>query len=60
MFNVSTLTNLPLTGPRSILRVVQVFAKLAAHPDGQTLTQQAAPGDLTDPLSWKVRSAATG
>lgn len=39
MFNVSTLTNVPLTGPRSILRVVQVFAKLAAHPEGQTLSQ---------------------
>ena len=39
MFDVSALTNVPLTGPRSILRVVQVFAKLGAHPEGQTLAQ---------------------
>ncbi len=39
MFDVSALTQMPLTGPRSILRVVQVFAKLGAHPEGQTLAQ---------------------
>jgi len=39
MFDVSRLTHGPLTGPRAILRVVQVFAKLSAHPEGQTLSQ---------------------
>ena len=39
MFNVSALTQLPMTGPRSILRVVQVFAWLGNHPEGQTLAQ---------------------
>ena len=39
MFNVSALINVPLTGPRSILRVLQVFARLGAHPEGQTLSQ---------------------
>ena len=39
MFDVSLLTKTPLTGPRSILRVVQVFAKLGANPEGQTLAQ---------------------
>ena len=39
MFNVTALTDTPLTGPRSILRVVQVFAKLGEHPEGRTLTQ---------------------
>ena len=39
MFNVSALTQVPLTGPRSILRVVQLFARLGAHPEGQTLAQ---------------------
>lgn len=39
MFNVSALTPAPLTGPRSILRVVQVFGWLGAHPEGQTLSQ---------------------
>ena len=39
MFDVSALTSVPLTGPRSILRVVQLFAKLGAHPEGQTLAQ---------------------
>ena len=39
MFDIAALTHLPLTGPRSILRVVQLFAKLAAHPEGQTLAQ---------------------
>ena len=39
MLDVSTLTLGPLNGPRSILRVVQVFAKLSAHPEGQTLSQ---------------------
>lgn len=39
MFDVTALTNTALTGPRSILRLVQVFAKLGAHPEGQTLSQ---------------------
>ena len=39
MFHVSALANTPLTGPRSILRVVQVFAKLGEYPEGQTLSQ---------------------
>ena len=39
MFNVSSLTSAPLSGPRSVLRVVQVFASLGAHPQGQTLAQ---------------------
>lgn len=39
MFNISALTNLPMTGPRSILRVVQVFAWLGSHAEGQTLAQ---------------------
>ena len=39
MLDVSLLTKTPLTGPRSILRVVQVFARLGAHPQGQTLAQ---------------------
>ena len=39
MFNVSNLTHAPLTGPRSILRQVQLFARLGAHPQGQTLSQ---------------------
>ncbi len=39
MFNVSALTRAPLTGPRSILRLVQLFARLGAHPEGQTLAQ---------------------
>ncbi len=39
MFDVSALTNVPMTGPRSILRVVQVFAWLGNHPEGQTLAQ---------------------
>ena len=39
MFNVSSLTSTPLNGPRSVLRVVQLFASLGAHPQGQTLAQ---------------------
>lgn len=39
MFDVSALSYAPQVGPRSILRVVQVFAKLGAHPEGQTLAQ---------------------
>ena len=39
MLDVDALTQLPLNGPRSILRVVQVFSRLAAHPEGQTLAQ---------------------
>lgn len=42
MFNVSSLTTAPLNGPRSVLRVVQVFAMLGAHPQGQTLAQLCA------------------
>ena len=38
MFSISALTNTPLSGPRSILRLVQLFARLGAHP-GQTLSQ---------------------
>lgn len=39
MFNVSALTDKPLTGPRSILRQVQLFAQLGEHSEGQTLAQ---------------------
>ena len=39
MFHISALSQTPLNGPRSILRVVQVFAKLGEHPEGQTLSQ---------------------
>ncbi len=39
MFDVSALTSAPLAGPRSILRVIQVFASLSAHPEGQTLSR---------------------
>lgn len=39
MFQIEALTGSALTGPRSILRVVQVFAQLSAHPHGQTLAQ---------------------
>ncbi|WP_421956460.1 IclR family transcriptional regulator [Polaromonas sp.] len=39
MFNISALTDVPMTGPRSILRLVQVFARLGNHPEGQTLAQ---------------------
>ena len=39
MFDVSGLTSAPLTGPRSILRLLQVFDKLGKHPEGQTLSQ---------------------
>lgn len=42
MFNLSPLTPAPLNGPRSVLRVVQVFASLSAHPQGQTLAQLCA------------------
>ena len=39
MLDVSALSAKPFTGPRSILRLVQLFAKLSAHPEGQTLAQ---------------------
>jgi IclR family KDG regulon transcriptional repressor len=39
MFDVSGLSNKRFSGPRSILRLVQLFAKLSAHPEGQTLAQ---------------------
>ena len=39
MFNIAALANVPLNGPRSILRVVRLFTRLAAHPEGQTLSQ---------------------
>ena len=39
MFQIAALTGSNLSGPRSILRVVQVFAQLSAHPPGQTLAQ---------------------
>jgi DNA-binding IclR family transcriptional regulator len=39
MFDISALTGPALSGPRSILRVVQVFERLGAHPEGQTLSQ---------------------
>ena len=39
MFNVAALTDTPLTGPRSILRLLQLFAKLGTHPEGRTLAQ---------------------
>ena len=39
IFNISALKNTSLDGPRSILRLVKVFAYLAAHSEGQTLTQ---------------------
>lgn len=42
VFNVAMLTDASLNGPRSILRVVKVFAALAAHPDGRTLAQLCA------------------
>lgn len=42
MFNVSTLTASPQNRPRSVLRVVQVFVCLSAHPQGQTLAQLCA------------------
>ena len=46
MFDVSALTHAPLAGPRSILRLVQVFAKLGAHPEGQTLAQLCSSLEL--------------
>jgi DNA-binding IclR family transcriptional regulator len=39
MMNASDPTDAPLSGPRSILRLVQVFAELGNHPEGQTLSQ---------------------
>lgn len=39
MFDIAALASMPLKGPRSILRVVQLFARLAARPEGQTLSQ---------------------
>lgn len=39
IFNIAALSGPPLNGPRSILRVVQVFTRLAAQPEGETLTQ---------------------
>ena len=39
MFDISPLTQSSLNAPRSILRVVQLFAKLGQHPHGQTLAQ---------------------
>lgn len=39
MFNLSALTNVPQTGPRSILRLLHVLAALGNHPEGQTLSQ---------------------
>lgn len=39
MFDVSSFNGPALTGPRSVLRVVQVLGKLAAFPGGQTLSQ---------------------
>ena len=39
MFDISPFTQPSFNGPRSILRVVQLFAKLGQHPDGQTLAQ---------------------
>ena len=39
VFDVAALTGQPLNGPRSILRQMQVFARLGASPKGQTLAQ---------------------
>lgn len=39
MFQIAALTGSTLSGPRSILRVVQVFGELSAHPLGLTLAQ---------------------
>ncbi|MES2535368.1 MAG: IclR family transcriptional regulator [Pseudomonadota bacterium] len=39
MLNLPDPNSAPLSGPRSILRLVQVFASLGAHPEGQTLSQ---------------------
>lgn len=39
VFDISALTQAPLQGPRSILRVLQVIDRLAACPEGQTLSQ---------------------
>ncbi len=39
MFQIAALTGSTLTGPRAILRLVQVFARLSAYPQGQTLAQ---------------------
>jgi IclR family acetate operon transcriptional repressor len=39
MFQIDALTGAKLSGPRSILRVVQVFTQLSAQPQGQTLAQ---------------------
>ena len=39
MFDIAALSGRALDGPRSVLRVVQLFARLAAQPGGETLTQ---------------------
>lgn len=39
VFDVAALTTPTQAGPRSILRLLQVFASLSAHPEGQTLAQ---------------------
>ena len=36
VFDLAALTAAPHTGPRSILRLLQVFARLSAYPEGQT------------------------
>ena len=39
MLDVTALARTPFAGPRSILRVIQLLAKLGAFPEGQTLAQ---------------------
>ena len=39
VFDVAALTAARHSGPRSILRLLQVFARLSAYPEGQTLAQ---------------------
>ena len=46
MFDVSSLNGQTFTGPRSVLRVVQVLARLAEVPGGLTLSQLCRDLDL--------------